>query len=224
MRVPTFESFGSVSCGHNCEETNIGTLQLDQAVCCGSTGALAKLFSFHRDRFAILVRFRLDQRVAVRVDVDDVLQEAFLEATKRIRHFQNCESMSPFVRLRAIVLQTLTDIHRSQLTVQGRSCNREFQAFGVNADNCLNNWLIDSLTSPSGVAIRDEQSQQLSTAINELNSIDREILVMRHFEDLSNQEVAEILEIAPATASQRYVRAIKRLRDVLNETSLGRDS
>ena len=91
----------------------------------GDEEALGELFAVHRDRLWRMVHFRLDRRVCGRVDADDVLQEAYLDAAQRVRHYLNNDSLSFFVWLRQIVVQTMIDIHRQHLDAQMRDANRE---------------------------------------------------------------------------------------------------
>jgi len=193
--------------------------QPESAVRRGDVGAMADLFSIHRDRFAQIVQFRMNPRISSRVDIEDILQEAFLDATKRIKHFVDDSAMSPFVRLREIVLQTLVDVHRRHLGVQARDCSREVslapQKFGYDTSICLNVLLIGNLTSPSSAAMHNELSIQIQTALSSMEPIDREVLMMRHFEDLSNKEISQALGIKISAASRRYIRAVKRLGDIL---------
>lgn len=185
----------------------------------GDETALADLFSQHRERLWRMVNFRLDRRLYGRVDADDVLQEAYLNAAQRISHYLNNTSMSFFVWLRQIVLQTMIDLHRQHLGAQMRDAAREVslhrggypQATSVS----LAAHLLGNLTSPSQAAMREEVSQQLENALESMSTIDREVLALRHFEQLTNGEVAEVLDIQQKAASIRYVRAIARLKDIL---------
>ena len=185
----------------------------------GDETALADLFSQHRERLWRMVNFRLDQRLCGRVDADDVLQEAYLNAAQRINHYLNNTSMSFFVWLRQIVLQTMIDLHRQHLGAQMRDAAREVslhrggypQATSVS----LAAHLLGNLTSPSQAAMREEVSRQLESSLESMSTIDREVLALRHFEQLTNGEVAEVLDIQQKAASIRYVRAIARLKDIL---------
>ena len=181
--------------------------------------ALADLFSKHRDRLWRMIQARLDHRLKGRVDPDDILQEAFLDANQRIRHYAREEGMSFFLWLRLIVAQTLADVHRRHLDAQMRDAGRDVsiaRKAGPGASSAsLAGHLAAHLTSPSQAAIRSEMEDQLRRAIDSLDPIDREVLVLRHFEELTNSEVAEVLEIQPKAASIRYVRAAARLKVIL---------
>jgi RNA polymerase sigma-70 factor (ECF subfamily) len=185
----------------------------------GDERALAELFSKERDRLWRMVQARLDRRLQGRVDPDDVLQEAYLDATRRIGHFANEPEMSFFLWLRLIVGQTLVDVHRRHLEAQMRDAGRDISiARGATpgaSSASLAGQLVAHLSSPSQAAIREEMEAQLRQAIDGLEPIDREVLVLRHFEELTNGEVAETLGIQVKAASIRYVRALARLKAVL---------
>ena len=187
----------------------------------GDEQALAELFSQHRDRLWRIVHFRLDRRLHGRVDADDVLQEAYLSAAQRIRHLAADSSTSQFVWLRLIVGQTLVDVHRRHLGVQMRDAGREVSLHGAGHPQAtsmsLAACLLGQVTSPSQAAVRAEMSAQLEAALESMDPIDREVLALRHFEELTNSEVAEVLTIQQKAASIRYVRAIKRLKAVLSQ-------
>ena len=193
----------------------------------GDKAALAEVFSLHRERLSRMVRFRMDGRLLGRVDVEDVLQEAYLNAHARIEHFGDMECGSPFVWLRAIVQQTLVNVHRRHLGVKARDAGREVS---IHAPTCppatsisLAGMLIGNLTSPSRAAMRAELTDRLETAVASMEEIDREVLFLRHFEELTNCEAAEVLGIKQKAASIRYVRAIKRLKHILSELSCFND-
>lgn len=191
---------------------------LIQMVVDGDAAALGALFELHRPRLRRMVELRLASRLAGRVDTDDVLQEAFVDAAKRIEHFTREPSRSFYVWLRLIVEQTLSDLHRRHLGAQMRSVTREvkFARPGDHSSSmALTSRFVAHLTSPSQAAIRDEISVQLREALDGMSDIDREILSLRHFEELSNSEVAETLGISQKAASIRYIRAIARLKTIL---------
>ena len=187
----------------------------------GDEQAVAELYSQHRQRLWRMVHFRLDQRLRGRVDADDILQEAYLEAVKRIRHFKDDTTTSFFVWLRMIVMQTLIDVHRRHLGAKMRDAGREVSIAGSQYSQTttasLAVHLVGHLTSPSQAAMREEMFGRLESTIGDMDPIDREVLALRHFEELTNGEVAEVLGITQDAASIRYVRAIRRLRDILSQ-------
>lgn len=190
------------------------------------SAALAELFSRHADRLGRMVRCRMDRRLTSRVDADDVLQEAYLAGEKRLSSYRNERSNSFFIWLRLIVEQTLIDVHRRHLGTKMRDAGREVGLHGrkrVSASSAsLTIQLMGSMTPPSQAAQRAEATEQLSRALEDMSETDREVLTLRHFEELSNSEVAELLDISAKSASIRYVRALERLRSVMSD--LGDDS
>ncbi len=186
----------------------------------GDEQALAELFSFHRPRLWRIIHFRLDSRLAGRVDADDILQEAYLAAAQRIRHYLDDSSHTFFVWLRLIANQTLIDVHRRHLGAQMRDASRDLSIhtqYAQATSMSIASQLLGNFTSPSQAAMRDEVASQLEQAIDSMEPIDREVLALRHFEELANSEVAEVLGIQQKAASIRYVRALKRLKDVLSD-------
>ncbi len=182
-------------------------------------GVLASEYAEHRDRLWRIVNFRLDRRLLGRVDADDVLQEAYLDAATRIEHYLNDPAISFFIWLRTIVGQTLIDVHRRHLSAKKRDVRREVKpnrrVFSASTSFQIADILLADLTSPSQAILKEELAVKLHEALESMNEIDREILVLRHFEELSNIEAAEVLEIESKTASMRYFRALTRLRSIL---------
>ena len=182
---------------------------------------LATDFSAYRQRLWQTVRIRMDPRLCGRVDPDDILQEAYMDAEKRLPHYVQQDSYSAFVWLRLIVGQTLINVHRRHFSAQKRNAAREINSSsgaGKSTYQCTATTesivvqLTSGITSPSQRAIRKEDALELTKALDAMRTIDREVLILRHFEDLSNKEVAELLGIEPKAASVRYVRAIERLK------------
>ena len=188
----------------------------------GDEAALAELFARSRERLWRIVDFRLESRMRGRLDPDDVLQEAYLAAAQRLKHFRDAASMTPFVWLRAVTLQTLIDLHRHHVGAQRRNVKREVPIQGwrypqaTSASLAIH--LVGDVTSPSGAASRAEAVEAVERAIEGMDPVDREVLALRHFEELTNTEVAETLGIQQKAASIRYVRALKRLKQILAET------
>jgi RNA polymerase sigma-70 factor (ECF subfamily) len=183
----------------------------------GDQKALAELFAKHRDKLRRMVQLRLDHRLAGRVSPSDVLQEAYIDAVKRIDHYFDKPDQPFFGWLRLIVGQRLADVHREHLA-QKRDVGQEvpINRGGAGADSaCLAACLLGSGTSPSNAAARTESFGKLEEALNQMDPLDREVLALRHFEELSNTETATLLGIQPAAASKRYVRALARLKQIL---------
>jgi RNA polymerase sigma-70 factor (ECF subfamily) len=182
----------------------------------GEREALAVLFDRYRPQLRRMVELRLDPRVGARVAPSDVLQEAFLDASARVEHFFRREDVSFYVWLRLIVNQSLVDLHRRHLEAKMRGAAREAVPAWTHATSVsLARHLVAQMNSPSQAVSQEETLSQVQAALEGLDPLDREILTLRHFEELSNNEVAELLGLQKAAASNRYVRALGRLREAL---------
>lgn len=186
----------------------------------GDAQVLVELFSQHRDRLKHMLNVQMDQRLRGREDASDILQEVYLDAHQRIRHYLKHPERSFYVWLRQLAMQRLIDIHRRHLLAEKRdikqevSINRRSMA-ASSASMAFQ--LATHLASPSQLAMRAEMVSQIETALESMDPIDREVLALRHFEEMRNSEVAEVLNIKEAAASNRYVRALSRLREVLKK-------
>lgn len=190
----------------------------------GDVDALAAAFEEYRPRLARTVRFRIDPRLAGRIDPEDVLQDAFLRAAQRYSYVEGDTEQCLFIWLRMIVLQALADLHRHHLGARKRDAGREVGLgwagpSGGSASVSLVHCLLASVTAPSRAAQRAELAERLTGALEQMDPIDREVLAMRHFEELANQEVAAILGIQQGAASIRYVRALRRLKAIMDGLS-----
>ncbi|NLF68823.1 MAG: sigma-70 family RNA polymerase sigma factor [Candidatus Anammoximicrobium sp.] len=182
--------------------------------------AVAELFGRYRESLQRMIAFRLDRRIAGKVDGDDILQDAFLESVRRIQDYLDQPTVPFFVWLRQVTTQVLIETHRRYVGAQKRDVNLEVALEHGGPDDSSSGGLIaclaDSLTTPSQCAVRGEMVAQLRQALDQLADIDREVLVLRHLEELSNNEVAQILGIDKYAASKRYLRALDRLRGVMS--------
>lgn len=185
----------------------------------GDARALGALFARYRERVRRLVALRLDARLQGRVDASDVIQEAFLEAARRLPDYGRDPGLPFYLWLRILVGQKILDQHRRHLGAQGRDVGREVSlyrgAMPEATTAALAAQLLGKLTSPSQAAIRAERKIRLQEALNAMDPVDREILVLRHYEQLSNGEAAIVLGLDKSAASKRYARALVRLKDVL---------
>lgn len=182
---------------------------------------MADLFSRYQDRLLRMVSFRLDRRMLGRVDPADILQESYMEASRRLPEFIDNPAVPFFVWLRQKTLQVMIDSHRRHIGAKMRDVSQEVplqqRAFSPASSMSLAAQLVDSVTSPSQAAMRDELLVELRAALDSMDKIDREVLALRHFEELSNNEVAHVLGLQKSAASNRYVRALKRLRQIMNK-------
>ncbi len=153
-----------------------------------------------------------------RVSVDDVLQEMFLAARRRTDSSAAAPELPPYVRLRTLALQTLADLCRHHLGAAKRAAGCELSGDGDEAADPLLR-LADSLSSPRSRLVHAERAAGVRAAVAAMNEADREILVLRHFEELENLEAAAVLGIEPKAASARYIRALRRLQESLSGLS-----
>ena len=186
----------------------------------GDANALADLFTGYRERLKRMVALRLDRRLTGRVDPSDIIQEAFLEVHKRFKEYARDASVPFFLWLRLVTGQKLTDCHRHHLGAKMRDAGQEVSlyrgAMPQASSVSLAAQLLGKLTSASQAAIRAEHKLHVQEALNSMEPLDREVLVLRHFEHLTNDEAARVLGLRKSAASQRYIRALKRLKEILS--------
>jgi len=176
------------------------------------TQSFATAFETHRIRLIRIVRIRVHPLLSRRIDAEDVVQEAYLAARQRLKQWNHGVPVSLFTWLRSITLQTIKNLHRFHFA-QRRNLADEFTSNAFRQLGHLHEGnLCSALTSPSQYAIRLESQLALHRALLTIPESDREAILLRNFEELSNAEVAEILGITGKAASIRYVRAIDRLR------------
>jgi RNA polymerase sigma-70 factor (ECF subfamily) len=185
----------------------------------GDDQSLSQLFGLHHDRLLKTIRLRMDRRLRGRVDAEDVLQEAYLEAAKRLREYAADPPASFYLWLRGLAGTKLIDAMRHHLGVQKRDAGMEVTLYRRPLPEAtsvsLAAQLLGRLTSPSLAAVRAEMQVKVQEVLNDMDPVDREVLVLRHFEHLTNTETAELLGVKKSAASKRYILAIKRLKEVL---------
>jgi RNA polymerase sigma-70 factor (ECF subfamily) len=187
----------------------------------GDGAALGALFAHYRDRLRKMVRLRLDRRVAARLDASDVLQEAYLDVSRRFGEYAAAPAVPFYIWLRELTGQRLIDLHRRHLGAKMRDAGQEVSlcrgGLPQASSASLAQQLLAGLTSPTQAAIRAELQLKLQDALNSMDPIDREVVVLRHFEELNNVETAAVLGIEPSAASKRYLRAFRRLKAILDQ-------
>ncbi len=185
--------------------------------------AINGLLAKHREALRRMIAMRMDRAIGRRVDASDVVQGVLLEASRRLPDYLRDPSMPFHLWLRHIARDHLIDEHRRHRVAGRRSVDRERpMARGAFADRSsidLAADLRDPELTPAAMAIRHELQRRFQTAIGELDEDDREVLLMRHFEHLSNSEVARALGLSDAAAGMRHLRALRRLRAVMGEPS-----
>jgi RNA polymerase sigma-70 factor, ECF subfamily len=187
----------------------------------GDPAAWGALLTAHEERLLRMVTFRMDSRLRGRIDAADVVQEAFVEATAHREHYLRSPATPLFLWLRGVVSNKLLELHRHHLDTRMRDAKRELpleatdKSHNTSAALCAH--LTAGLTRPSVAAVRVEVSARLAEALHGMDPTDREVLAMRHFEQLSNAEAAEVLGIQERAAAKRYLRALARLKEILSE-------
>jgi RNA polymerase sigma-70 factor (ECF subfamily) len=185
----------------------------------GDRVAVGKLLEDQRGRLERMLSLRIDGRLRGRIDPSDVIQDAFLEASCRLEEYLRDPRMPFYLWVRYIVSQRLHTIYREHLGAQKRDARREISidqsAGAATSSRALAAHLLGTLSTPSQAAVRSELRDRLREAIESMEPFDREVIALRHFEQLGNSEVAQLLGLEEPAASRRYFRAIRRLRDLV---------
>jgi RNA polymerase sigma-70 factor, ECF subfamily len=190
----------------------------------GDSEGWGVLVAAHRDRLRRMVAVRLDRRLQGRIDASDVIQEAYLEAWTRLAEYLRSPPMPFFLWLRFLVGQKLVTLHRHHLGRRMRDPAREIRLAGgalPEASSAALAQLLGNTTRPSEAAMRKELKTALQRALGRMDPLDREVLALRHFEQLNRAETAQVLGIQEGTAASRYLRALKRLKETLLQMGLG---
>lgn len=186
----------------------------------GNATAINALLNRHRDALRRMIDLRMDNALQRRVDASDIVQDVMVEANRRLAQYLQDPAMPFHLWLRNMAKDRLIDAHRRHRVAVRRSLDREqplTTAPGADQSTLdLAAQLCDPALTPAAAALRQELALKFHQAIAQLSEPDREVILMRHFEQLTNQEVAETLTLSEAAASMRYLRAIKRLRAVLH--------
>jgi RNA polymerase sigma-70 factor (ECF subfamily) len=168
-----------------------------------------------------MVAFRMDPRLRRRVDAADVVQDAFAEASKHRADYFRAPTVPLFLWVRGVVTNKMLEIHRRHLGTRMRDATRELSLDASwrldDTSTALCEHLTGHLTSPSVAAVRVEVRSRLAEALDKMNATDREVLALRHFEQLTSAEAAQVLGIEERAAAKRYLRALERLKQILSE-------
>jgi RNA polymerase sigma-70 factor (ECF subfamily) len=190
------------------------TVSLIQRLHGGSQDALAALFECYRPRLRRMVRLRMDARLSARVDASDVVQEAYLDAARQVESYLHQPRVAFYVWLRGLTWERLLNIQRQHLGARCRAVGRELP-LPVKSSVRLAQALLVPGSSPSQALLKKELRHRLRRAIGKLGPEDQEVILMRHYEDMSNGEVAQALGLSASAATMRYGRALFRLKEVL---------
>ena len=182
---------------------------------------LAEQWQMYRERLRKLLAVRMPEVLMRRLSVDDLMQETYVACGRRMEFLKAEPEVPMYLKLRRIALQVLADQQRHHLGAGKRDAMEESE-LAESDDRSMEAWaqFVDTMSSPRTHMVRLERQALTRRVLGELSPADREILELRHFEDLGNTECAMVLGIAPKAASIRYVRALKRLRDLLEGASL----
>jgi RNA polymerase sigma-70 factor (ECF subfamily) len=185
----------------------------------GDRAALNDLLARHRGRLCRMVEIRLDSRLQARLDASDVVQEAYVDVTTRLEEYLRDPKLPLFLWLRLVVGERLVRLHRHHLGTQMRDAGREVSlyrgALPAASSAALAAQLLGKHTSPTQAVVRAERILRVQEALNTLDPMDREVLSLRHFEELTAGEAAKVLGIEESAAAKRYFRALKRLKEIL---------
>jgi RNA polymerase sigma-70 factor (ECF subfamily) len=190
------------------------TQRLLQLIRAGDRRGFEKLFARHRPYLRQVVDLRLDPKLRSRVDPSDVVQETHLEAFRRLPDYLVRRPMPFRLWLRKTAYERLLMIQRHHLQAGRRAVGREVPLPDRSSVQLFRQLLAPGST-PGMEMAKAELARRVRQAVARLAEIDREVLLMRNLEGLSNHEVAQVLEIEPSAASQRYGRALLRLRKLL---------
>ena len=203
---------------------NDRTQQLLQGVRNGDSQAANRLLDRHREALRQMVAMRLDRKIQGRVDASDIVQEVMIEANRRLQDYLENPVMPFHLWLRHMAKDRLIDAHRRHRGSAKRSVDREqpMVAMGGMEQSTMElaRHLADAEMTPAAAATMGEMQKRFEAAINQLGEQDQEIVLMRHFEHLSNQEAAQALGLTEPAASMRYLRAMRRLRTLLGEADV----
>ena len=197
------------------------TLQLVDRAVRGDDRAWDALMTPHRERLRRMIALRLDHRLQGRVDPSDVIQESALDAARRLPEYARNPSLPFYLWLRYLAAQRLMEQHRRHLGAKVRDARREVSLYRGTCPETtsvhLASFLLGENSTPSQAAVRVEEQLRLQHALDLLPAIDREVLALRHFEQLSNAEAAEVLGLDASATSKRYKRAVVHLKDALHK-------
>lgn len=198
------------------------TLQLLNNAGGGDAGAVNQLLERHRNSLRRAVHLRLDRALARRVDASDIVQDVLVEANTRLADYLRDPRLPFHLWLRQLAKDRIIDMHRRHRGAQRRSVDREqgMSVPGARGQSSINlaGLLPDAELTPAAAALRRELEERFLLALEQLEEDDREIILMRHVEQLGNTEVAQALDLSPAAAGMRHLRALRKLRAILGDT------
>jgi RNA polymerase sigma-70 factor, ECF subfamily len=199
-------------------ETQVLLKRIEQA----DATAAERLWEWHREPLRRMIDLRLDHALGRRVDASDIVQEVLLKANQRLGEYLRNPVLPFHLWLRQIARDQVIDEYRRHRVAECRSLDRERPlapaAFSDQSSLDLAAQLRDPNPTPAAAALRQELERRFHAALRQLDEADREIILLRHFEQLSNSEAARALGLSGAAAGMRHLRALRRLRAVLGES------
>lgn len=199
---------------------DLDTEQLLLRVGAGDQLACEHLFNRHRDQLRRMVRVRMDDRIAVRVDPSDVVQDVLADAAGCLSNYLQKRPLPFYLWLRELTWKRLVDLRRRHVDAQKRSVTRE-RSWGLllsdHSSISLARQLISSDKNADWRLIREEQLARVGTALDRLPDMDREVLILRYLEQMKVQQIAALLEISEGAVSMRQLRAVERMRNLLDD-------
>jgi len=201
------------------EQNSASTMALLERARAGEQAALNEVFSRHRSRLRTMVELRLDRKLQARIDPSDVIQDAYVDVVNRLEEYLREPHLPLFLWLRLMVGERLMKLHRHHVGTQMRDAGLEVLlyrgALPMASSAALAAQLLGKHTSPTQAVVRAERMLRLQEALNTLEPLDREVLSLRQLEELTLAETAQALDIQESAAAKRYVRALKRLKQIL---------
>lgn len=196
-------------------------MRLVESAAAGDQTSLENLLHIHTSRLTRMIALRIDRRLSRRFDVDDVVQEVHIQASQHLADYLRDPAVPFYLWLRGVAVNVLLEHHRRHMGTRMRDVRLEVPLDPVGSleasSQALAGFLVDTQTSPSNAAIRAELRTRLESIIDRLPPADKEVLALRHFEQLSPLETGQVLRISDKAAGMRYVRALKKLRDAITE-------
>jgi RNA polymerase sigma-70 factor, ECF subfamily len=190
------------------------TMQLLQQVRAGRGGAFEQLFDRHRAYLTRVIGLRLDGRIRSRVDPSDVVQETYVEALRRFSGYVQHPPLPFRLWLRQIACDQSLKARRRHRKTARRTVDREL-SLPERSSLLLARQLHGGEATPSEQLKQAEAADRIREAVEQLPEHERDVVVMRHYEELSNQEIATVLQVKAATVSKRHGRAMLRLHNLL---------
>ncbi len=191
------------------------TQQLLERAQRGDHVAFEMLFQRHRAKLRRAIALRMDRRVAARVDASDVIQETYLEAFRRLPRYLQEPEMPFYLWLCWLAREKVLALHRRHLGAEKRAVTHEAPLLPADSSSAFVSALAGKGPSPSQALAKAELAERLRVALGRLDNDERDLILWRHFEQLSARDTAQLLEISEAAAGKRYIRALERLRTIL---------